>query len=108
MGERWGAAQVPSDNVKGGGKTLGIPEDHVTIHVTRSGGGFGRRLSSEFVAQSAIISKMHGEPVKLRWTRLQDIQHDSYRPGGFHFFKAGLDKDNKLVAFNDHMITFGV
>lgn len=106
--EIWAPTQFPGNNVKLVAKTIGIPEDHVTIHVTRSGGGFGRRLSSEFVAQSAIISKMQGEPVKLLWTRLQDIQHDSYRPGGFHFFKAGLDKDGKLVAFNDHMITFGV
>jgi isoquinoline 1-oxidoreductase subunit beta len=106
--EIWAPTQFPGNNVKLVAKTLGIPEDHVTIHVTRSGGGFGRRLSSEFVAQSAIISKMHGEPVKLLWTRTQDIQHDSYRPGGFHFFKAGLDKDGKLTAFSDHMITFGV
>ena len=106
--EIWAPTQFPGNNVKLVAKTLGIPEDAVTIHVTRSGGGFGRRLASEFVAQSAIISKMHGEPVKLLWTRAQDIQHDSYRPGGFHFFKAGLDKDNKLVAFSDHMVTFGV
>jgi isoquinoline 1-oxidoreductase beta subunit len=106
--EIWAPTQFPGNNVKLVAKTLGIPETAVTIHVTRSGGGFGRRLSSEFVAQSAIISKMHGEPVKLLWTRQQDIQHDSYRPGGFHFFKAGLDKDGKLVALSDHMITFGV
>ncbi len=106
--EIWAPTQFPGNNVKLVAKTCGIPESDVTIHVTRSGGGFGRRLSSEFVAQSAIISKMQGEPVKLLWTRTQDIQHDSYRPGGFHFFKAGLDKDGKLVAFTDHMITFGV
>jgi isoquinoline 1-oxidoreductase subunit beta len=105
--EIWSPTQNPGAAIKLVAKTLGIPEANVDIHVTRSGGGFGRRLSSEFVAQSAMISKMHGTPIKLLWTRAQDIQHDMFRPGGFHYFNAGLDKDGKLVAFTDHMITFG-
>ena len=105
--EIWSPTQNPGAAIKLVAKTLGIPEANVDLHVTRSGGGFGRRLSSEFVAQSAIISKMHGTPVKLLWTRAQDIQHDMFRPGGFHYFTAGLDKDGKLVAFTDHMVTFG-
>ena len=105
--EIWSPTQNPGAAIKLVAKTLGIPETDVKLNVTRSGGGFGRRLSSEFVAQSAVISKMHGTPVKLLWTRTQDIQHDMFRPGGFHYFNAGLDKDGKLVAFTDHMITFG-
>ena len=105
--EIWSPTQNPGSAIKLVAKTLGIPETAVKLNVTRSGGGFGRRLASEFVAQSAIISKMHGTPIKLLWTRTQDIQHDMFRPGGFHYFTAGLDKDGKLVAFTDHMITFG-
>jgi Molybdopterin-binding domain of aldehyde dehydrogenase len=88
-------------------KIMGMRESDILIHVQRAGGAFGRRYASDCMAQAAMISKMQGEPVKLLWTRAQDIQHDMYRPGGFHYFKAGLDADDKLVAFRDHLITFG-
>jgi len=105
--EIWAPTQNPASGVKGVAKALGIPESNVKLNVTRSGGGFGRRLATEYAVQAAMISKLHGTPIKLLYTRTHDIQHDMYRPGGFHFFKAGLDKDGKLVAFSDHMITFG-
>jgi isoquinoline 1-oxidoreductase beta subunit len=105
--EIWAPAQVPE-----GGRTLaatvcGLPPDKSTLHQTRVGGGFGRRLMNDFVAEAAYISKQAGGlPVKLMYTREDDIAHDFYRPGGFIAFKAGVDANGRLNAWNSHMIGF--
>jgi isoquinoline 1-oxidoreductase beta subunit len=106
--EIWAPTQNPGAGRGLVAKTLGIPPEAVTIHVTRSGGGFGRRLASDFIIQSVMISKMVGAPVKLLWDRRQDLQHDMYRPAGFHNFSAGVDAQGKLVTFRDHFVTFGI
>jgi isoquinoline 1-oxidoreductase beta subunit len=105
--EVWSPIQLPGSARTAVAKHFGLPEEAVTIHMTRIGGGFGRKLSSDFILEAVAISKEIGEPVKLVWNRRQDTQHGVYRPGGFHAFKAGLDAQGKVVAFRDHFVTVG-
>ena len=103
----WAPTQNPGPGARLVAATLGISESDITVNMTRIGGGFGRRLRNDYMAEAGWISKQVGAPVKLLWNRQDDMQHDFYRPAGFHFFKAGLDGDGKLIAFSDHFVTVG-
>ncbi len=105
--EVWAPTQSPESNRTVIARTLGLDPQDITIHLTRCGGGFGRRGASDYAVEAAAISKHAGVPVKLLWSRADDIRHDFYRPAGFHHFKAGLDSDGALVAFRDHFVTLG-
>jgi len=102
---------APSQHPKGGreliSRTLGIPEDRIHVNLTRIGGGFGRRLRNDFMVECAWIAREVGKPVQLQWSREDDMQHDFYRPAAWHHFKAGIDSDGRMVAFDHHFVTFG-
>jgi len=85
---------------------LGFARENITITPTRSGGGFGRRGFNDFIAEAAAIAMHVDAPVKLQWTRQDDMAHDQYRSGGFHAMEGGLDENGKLTAFRDHFISF--
>lgn len=77
----------------------GVDRMKIDVQMTRVGGGFGRRLSNDFVAEAVLISKLSGKPIKLLWTREDDLQHDFYRPFGHHQMRAAIDADNRVTAW---------
>jgi len=82
---------------------LGLPASAITIHVTLLGGGFGRRLNIDYGVEAALLSRAVGAPVKVQWTREDDVRHDYYRPMSRHRLRAGLDAQNNVVAWMHHV-----
>ncbi len=104
--EIWAPTQTPQRAVSSVAEVWGLPEEKVNLHQIRGGGGFGRRLYNNFVCEAVAISEKVGAPVKLQWTREDDIRHEFYRPGGFHYMSGAVDENGKLAALRDHFVTF--
>jgi isoquinoline 1-oxidoreductase beta subunit len=104
--EIWAPTQTPQGALENAASLLGLSPERVTLHQTRVGGGFGRRLRNDYVCEVAAIARQAGVPVKLQWTREDDMAHDFYRPAGFHALRGALDDGGRLTAWQDHFISF--
>lgn len=102
--ELWTPTQGPQGARTEVANALGLSEDNVTIHVTLMGGGFGRRNINDFAVEAAEISKACGKPVKLTWTREEDMKFGNYRPPSMNVLKGSVSKDGKPLKFSHHVI----
>ena len=104
--ELWAPTQTPGAGIQAVANTLGIAPAKVTVHQTRCGGGFGRRLYNDFMCEAAAISARVDAPVKLQWTREDDMSHDLFRAGGFHQLEGSVDGEGRISGWRDHFVTF--
>ena len=102
--EIWAPVQSPGGTREDVAKTLGIPEDNVTVNVTLLGGGFGRKSKCDFALEAALLSKELGAPVKVQWTREDDVQHDFLHTVSVERIEAGLDKNGKVIAWRHRSV----
>jgi isoquinoline 1-oxidoreductase beta subunit len=107
---RAGAVDIwaPTQNQTGvqmvGGQLGGVPPENVAVHTTYLGGGFGRRFELDFIVEALETSKAAGAPVKVIWSREDDIQHAQYRPANYHQLRAGLDASGRAVAWTHRIV----
>ena len=100
----WVGTQVPTFAQTAAAKVTGLPPEKVQVHNHLLGGGFGRRLEVDFIVQAVEIAKQVASPVKVVWTREEDIQHDMYRPYYYDRITAGLDESGKPIAWTHRIV----
>lgn len=94
-----GPAQLPEDTRKNVAKLLGVDIEKITLQMTRMGGGFGRRQRSDYSMEAAELSSMTNAPVKVMWTREDDMQGGQYRPAMRYRFQAALDEEGNWIGY---------
>lgn len=94
-----GPTQTPASARQATAKLLNIPEDKITVEITRLGGGFGRRLKFDYVLEAAELSSIIKKPVKVIWTREDDMTGGSYRPAVRYRFEAALDDKGNMIGY---------
>ena len=100
----WVGTQIPTVAQQAVAQTLGLKQEAVRLHNHLLGGGFGRRLEYDFIVQAALIAKQAKQPVKVVWSREEDIQHDMYRPYYYDRLSAGLDEQGVPIAWSHRIV----
>ncbi len=103
--ELWAPTQVPQDVRDSVAQALGLPADQVKVNVTLMGGGFGRRLEHDYAVEASLVSKAAGAPIKVIWTREDDMRNSTYRPASYHQLSAVLDSAGWPVAFSHRIVS---
>ena len=103
--EIWAPTQVPQDVRDSVAPAIGLDPDQVKVNITLLGGGFGRRLEHDYAVEAALVSKAINAPVKVLWTREDDMRFSTYRPASYHKMSAALDGQGWPVAFSHAIVT---
>jgi isoquinoline 1-oxidoreductase beta subunit len=103
--EIWAPTQVPQDVRDAAAQAIGLDPDNVTVNVLLMGGGFGRRLEHDYGVEAAQVSKAVNGPVKVIWTREDDMRNSTYRPASYHKLSAVLDGQGWPLAFTHRLVT---
>jgi isoquinoline 1-oxidoreductase beta subunit len=102
--ELWAPTQVPQDVRDSVAQASGLDPDQVKVNVTLMGGGFGRRLEHDYGVETALVSKAANAPVKVLWTREDDMRNSTYRPASYHKLSAVIDSQGWPVAFTHRIV----
>ncbi len=102
--EIWAPTQVPQDVRDSVAPAVGLDPDRVKVRITLLGGGFGRRLEHDYAVEAAVVSKAINSPVKVIWTREDDMRFSTYRPASYHHLSAVLDGAGWPVAFSHRIV----
>jgi isoquinoline 1-oxidoreductase beta subunit len=106
--ELWVPTQGPTLNQLATAAALKTTPDKVTVHTTMLGGGFGRRLENDFVVDAVLLSKASGKPVKVIWSREDDLKNDKFRPLVAQYLEAGLDAEGNVAAWRHRMVSASI
>ncbi len=103
--EIWAPTQVPQDVRDAVASAVGLKPENVHVNLTLLGGGFGRRLEHDYAVEAALVSKAINAPVKVMWTREDDMRFSTYRPPSLHHVRAVVDAQGMPTAYTHHLIS---